>query len=191
MERKFRPQNGSANETGFRIYNRKLGIEITTPNFNKNFVRKYPNPPVSYVRAVLLRTLGIMALIAFPILIFLTSPAKWFVLIPCLTVAGLWSFIILDIHYRSYRRNFLSQHSFVKNMGESHTCEHKTIWLLWSGLELTLENLKRMTPYSNFCSGNNFPLFQPSLEKLEEALQVALKYEKEIDKIKNQSVCRA
>ena len=59
---------------------------------------------------------------------------------------------------------------------EWHTVEHKVVNLLESGKKVTLRNLKKTSPVSEFCGGQNSSLREPPNEKLKEGLRVALKY---------------
>ncbi len=63
-------------------------------------------------------------------------------------------------------------------LAEWHATEHMTISLLRKNLAITLENLQKQPMVSPNCGAFNSPLKSPSIEKLEEALEVARQVKK-------------
>ncbi len=188
---------GHANTTGFVIRDKGQGIIKKTKGFKEDIWNKKPFRKLNMVLVSVFR-LVIMAISVFFLIKFLLNP--WWISLFIGAIVGLGAICFSDLLLRLIISIFMIGK---KDFREYHACEHKVINLLqsepmlwamaekkdmpvyfWGVVEkqITIENLQNEPSIHPGCGSGPwfvqkyFTTKEPSREKLEEALEIALEY---------------
>ncbi len=188
---------GHSNSTGFVIREKSQEITIKSKGFKEGFWDKKPGLVINAIFFGALK-LAIMVVMVFFLIKF--SPHPFLINLFLGIICGFGAICFMDFVLR-----FLVSVLIIKkhNLREYHACEHKVINLLqseemlwamaekkdmpvyfWGVVEkqITIENLLKESPIHPGCGSGPwfvqkyFSTKEPSREKLEEALGVALEY---------------